>query len=176
MDGSGGISAQELSRIAEGLGTIIPSVRLEEALAKLGWIALRDVKGEVDSVTFEAWWKEYMEPFFEGDFPRADDQDLGGWGRVGETEDGKRWPVGGSDEARMTVKDGVRRGMRVKQLAKVSLSPPSLSRSLLFPLYIMATFTKPTYTKPQTGIKAVSRSKFNQRRCLPSSPRRRRLA
>ena len=31
--------------------------RLEEALAKLGWIALRDVKGEVDAVTFEAWWK-----------------------------------------------------------------------------------------------------------------------
>eukprot|EP00802_Teleaulax_amphioxeia_P025279 Tamp_26111.p1 GENE.Tamp_26111~~Tamp_26111.p1 ORF type:complete len:164 (-),score=23.00 Tamp_26111:65-556(-) len=57
IDGSGGISAQELSRIAGGLGTIIPPDRLEEALAKLGWIALRDVKGEVDAVTFEAWWK-----------------------------------------------------------------------------------------------------------------------
>jgi len=34
-------------------------------------------------------------------------------------DSGQAWNEGGSDEAMMTVKDGVRRGMRVKQLAKV---------------------------------------------------------
>jgi len=71
----------------------------------------------------------HMEPFF--DLSASDTSDTG-----------QAWNQGGSDEAMMTVKDGVRRGMRVKQLAKelrpsldlnlleAEIYPPSLARGV----------------------------------------------
>ena len=116
-DGSGGISPEELSRVSEGLGAVIPPAQLAAALSKLGWIAMRDVKGEIDADTFEKWWREEMQPFFEQDAGGT----LGGPGPVGGNASSWRqgsllsgsYAASGNscDEAILAIRDEVLRGI-----------------------------------------------------------------